>query len=251
MSDKTLVEMLRNESRCSTCLPVCLENILGIEFECHEMECSECHSKAYNALADAIEREYLPRPRYEDGEPVQFGDAAKLYGATLNHVAEIDFYENGRIRIKGTSATSTSNGCISEFCCDAKDRLKRPALEVLDADDVPIRVGDHVWFKQGTHYDGVEYVVTEITKTQVHYKNSESEYPKGGCPHYCASSNLTHKQPDSLERIEEDAEKSVCEYFGRKIGDCENCEGFGGCRVKMMRDLLRRQRDVLKKDNKH
>ena len=233
MSDKTLVEKLRDEYRCSTCLPVCLENILGIKFECHEMECSECHSKAYNALADAIEREYLPRPRYEDGEPVQFGDATKLYGATLNHVAEIDFYENGRIRIKGTSATSTSNECISEFCCDAKDRLKRPAPEVLDADGVPIKVGDTLW----NLCNGVK-VVADGLRDGGFYSSIGGDYTRN--PRV-----FSHRQPDSLERIEEDAGKSVCEYFSRKIGDCENCEGFGGCREKMMRNLLRRQRTLL------
>ena len=243
MSDKTLVEMLRSEDRCSTCLPVCLENILGIEFECHEMECSECHSKAYNALADAIERKYLPLPMLE-GKPLIVGDKVDGYNQEGAEVVAVMNSEMVVVRSTVRGGNGYHDEAYPLLLWDVSD-LVRHNTEVLDSDGIPIRVGDHVWFKQGTHYDNVEYVVTEITKTQVHYKNSESEYPRGECPHYCASSNLTHKQPDSLERIEEDAEKSVCEYFSRKIGDCENCEGFGGCRVKMMRDLLRRQRAIL------
>ena len=176
MSDKTLVEMLRNESRCSTCLPVCLENILGIEFECHEMECSECHSKAYNALADAIECEYLPRPRYEDGEHVQFGDiyTDKCGREWKNGIKSIHIDCNGDFSLHDNTI-----GHVGRYEVFGQDR----------------RVKRH--------------------------------------------------KPDSLERIEEDAGKSVCEYFGRKIGDCENCKGFGGCMEKMLRDLLRRQREIL------
>lgn len=226
MSDKTVVEKLREaakHAREEKGLPVYTPDQL-------------------EKLADAIEREYLPRPRFDDGEPVQFGDEfySDEHDSTYKTTMFV-LYADGSYRVNQAGC----NACQYE----PGERVKRLKPEVLDDDGVPIRVRDHVWFKQGTHYDGVEYVVTEITKTQVHYKNSESEYPKGECSHYCASSNLTHKQPDSLERIEEDAEKSVCEYFGRKIGDCENCEGFGRCREKMTRDLLRRQRNILERDS--
>ena len=167
MSDKTLVEQLRDGKKRSICLPGNLENILGVKFQCHGIECSECYARAFNALADAIEREYLPRQK----------------------------------------------------------------TEVLDADGVPIHVGDKVWYLKTNKY----LIVSELGKNWFRATDNMKHDPL----------SFSHKQPDSLERIEEDAEKYVCEYFNRKIGDCENCEGFGGCREKMLRDLLRRQRELL------
>ena len=58
MSDKTVVERLRDEAKRA-------QEERGLPVYTPEK---------IEKLADAIEREYLPRPRYEDGEPIQFGD---------------------------------------------------------------------------------------------------------------------------------------------------------------------------------
>ena len=241
MNDKTLVERLL-EAKPVSCAD--FARMFGIECQ-EQKDCITCKHIVCCSIANAIEGEYIPRPRYEDGEPVQFGDTYtdKKGREWKNGIKSIHIDCNGDFSLHDNTI-----GNVGRYEVFGQDRrVKRHKPEVLDADGVPIHVGDHVWFKQGTHYDGVEYVVTEVTKTQVHYKNSESEYPRGGCPHYCASNNLTHKEPDSLERIEKDAGKLTCEYFNQEFGDCENCEGFGGCHEKMALDLLRRQREVLGK----
>ena len=231
MSDKTLVEKMRETAKNAR----------------EERKLPVYPPDQLEKLADAIEREYierrkaLPLPLYEDDEPVQFGDATKLYGVTLNHIAEIDFYENGRIRIKGTSVTSTSNECISEFCCDAKDRLKRPSPDVLDADGVQIRVGDTVW-EVGRHRP---LKVTAVEPGIVSYETEDGAHGM-----YYAIGDLTHKQPDSLERIDEDAKESVCVYFDKQGSTkCSGCDKslhpYLECHQEMMLDLLNRQRKVL------
>ena len=58
MSDKTLVERLREEAKTA-------RDERGLPVYTPEK---------IEKLADAIEREDVPRPRYEDGEPIQFGD---------------------------------------------------------------------------------------------------------------------------------------------------------------------------------
>lgn len=55
---------------------------------------------------------------------------------------------------------------------------------------------------------------------------------------------------DTQEKIDADAEKSFCEYFGHGSGICKEggvCEAHGSsepCRALMIRDLLRRQREL-------
>ena len=172
MNDKTLVERLIEAKPIS-----CADFARMFDIECREQKnCVTCKHIVCCSIANAIEGEYIPRPRYEDGEPVQFGD---IY--TDKHGRE---WKNG---IK-----SIHIDCNGDFSLH---------------DNTIGHVGRYEVFGQDRR--------------------------------------VKRHKPDSLERIEEDAGKSVCQYFNRKIGDCENCEGFGGCTEKMLRDLLRRQREIL------
>ena len=178
MSDKTLVERMI-EAKPVSCAD--FAKILGIE--CLEQkDCITCRHIICCSIANEIEGWYIPRPRYEDGEPVQFGDTYtdKNGSEWKNGIKSIHIDCNGDFSLHDSTI-----GDVGRYEVFGRDR----------------RVKRH--------------------------------------------------KPDNLERIEEDAGKSVCEYFNRKIGDCKDCEGFGGCRVKMTRDLLRRQREVLERDNKH
>ena len=59
--------------------------------------------------------------------------------------------------------------------------------------------------------------------------------------------NISHEEPDSLELIEADTGKGVCDYFAEQDGYKCDCHGvlYNDCRQHMMLDLLRRQREVL------
>ena len=69
---------------------------------------------------------------------------------------------------------------------------------------------------------------------------------------------LTHELPESWERLEEDAKKPTCEYFGHQLGDgqCETChaytdstpQGGRGCRYAQMADLVRRAKALAERD---
>lgn len=54
----------------------CAENLPRITGKCCEENngCNACLKSTLDAIADQIERETLPRPRFEDGELVQVGD---------------------------------------------------------------------------------------------------------------------------------------------------------------------------------
>ena len=227
MSDKTLVERLREGNNANaTCAAAAIGALLNRDHtaNCLGTECRNCINEMIKKLADAIEREYLPRPRFEDGEPVQFGDKFVYDKST------------GQSSIVFKFGYTTIDGCtIYDSMGNCSLHPKRPEPEVLDADGVPIKVGDTLW----NLCNGVKVVVDGL-RDGGFYSSIGGDYTRN--PRV-----FSHKQPDSLERIEEDAGKLTCEYFGKKIGDCESCEGFGGCREKMLRDLLRRQREVLER----
>ena len=85
-----------------------------------------------------LDRCALPRPRFEDGEPVQFGElvGGNLFGAV--NVSAIEFTEDG------TYVKDEPDGDWSTSLEATTNRLKRHVPEVLGADGVPIKVGDMV-----------------------------------------------------------------------------------------------------------
>lgn len=179
-----------------------------------------------------LDRYYLPRPLFEDGEPVQIGDRYLMMNGTPDIASSFAY-------TKGDADYVRINGHRMEL----HERVKRPKQPVLDADGVPIEVGDAVWIlKDSEHakwtviepydrYDGIQTVYVESRGIKGH-----------ACPE-----NLTHREPDTQERIDADVPKTVCKYFGASGKPCDECPIHGskiGCSNEKMRDLLRRQREL-------
>lgn len=102
-------------------------------------------------LADEIERYYIPRPRFEDGTPVQFGDEVRAENVTykVNEIALSEsnwFLRQSQAQILGGSIGSP---------------VYRPNPRVLDADGVEIKVGDTVW---SSMYGDNSFTVERISK---------------------------------------------------------------------------------------
>lgn len=175
-------------------------------------------------------------PRFEDGERVWYGDAFVDDQGGERRVAHI--------------ALSEGSACITDSKLLGSDRasgeaFKRPAPEMLDADGVPIKVGDTVW-----HYSGFAHgVVTSIDEDSL---MGTVRYVNGSMEFIDVARDLTHTRPDSWERLEEDAKKGVCEYAGayRKSGtidshECDGCrfDAYGvcpTCEQQMALDIIRR-----------
>ena len=181
-------------------------------------------------LLEEIEREYLPRPRFEDGEPVKEGDTICI---------------DGHLPLKVNSWSIRNDG-LTVFSCPTSHRsiktgdcVKRPEPEVLDADGVPIRIGDTVWNVN----TGKCLVVKGFSERWfLAIEDTIKHNPLA----------FSHKEPDSLERIEADAKLDVCVYYeGRDEHKCDGCRGAYcfECKHEMMLDLLRRQREVLERDH--
>lgn len=172
-------------------------------------------------------------PRFEDGEPVMLGDKVH-YASTHNDETAIE-----------VESITAMDGyfvlCDDEYRSNQYEqgqRVKRPAQSVLDADGVEIKVGDTV-HEVGT---GREFTVERLPNPDA-YQGVMLRHPNGGSTSL-DSSRLTHIAPDSWERLEEDAQKNECDYFGAKDGDnCYTCIAGGcttGCtRIKSL-DIVRR-----------
>lgn len=141
-----------------------------------------------------LDRCAIPRPRFEDGEPVQFGDSP----VGLDGVEKFIFTRS----CGGSCQMQDANGnMLTVF---PGERVKRRAPEVLGADGLPLDEDDTVY---GTGREQHRYTV------QVPYSINEVigqrfcvqcyDHDEGNIT-WCDPSMLTHTPPDTLERLRDD-----------------------------------------------
>lgn len=175
-------------------------------------------------------------PRFEDGEPVWFGDDLDCL---RGRVCWIELHDGVVNLFSGDEHLIL---CVGE-------RAKRPARVVLDADGVPIHEGDTVWHCNGLASGVVMSIDADsLMHTTRYVDGSGTEFRD-------AARNLTHARPDSWERLEEDAAKHPCGYAevvkGREFNDCGDCPWWGECGGRseselMARDIIRRAKKLAK-----
>lgn len=124
----------------------------------------------------------------------------------------------------------------------------------LDADGVPIRIGDVVWYVGECVDIAKDYplnvagfvMLLGTTGTFIETR----EYPDGAIE----PESLTHKKPeqaDSWEKLEEDANKGVCDYAGAPVDEdgmttCDGCrfQKHEECYQGMILDVLKRAKKL-------
>lgn len=121
------------------------------------------------------------------------------------------------------------------------------ADHVLAADGLPLREGEHVYHVE----TGAELVVKELPKPGAYQAVVVFAPPASHLMMSFDPDRLTHQRPvaDSWERLEEDAGKGACDYFGHEDDMvCRGCPASGkGCEETMARDLVRRARALAEK----
>lgn len=145
-----------------------------------------CNSAAVDAfleLADEIERYYIPRPRFEDGEPVQFDDQLDC-----GYVRGITFNSDKNTNYRGRFGIILDN---DTRLYKVGEPVRRPQPKVYDADGVEINVGDTVWCRWERYPHEVEIVKPHYVRTTDGHQFPHPE-------------DLTHKEPDSLEKLRDD-----------------------------------------------
>lgn len=159
---------------------------------CHSVELDSGRvmlnpSEAAN-LANEIEKYYIPRPRFEDGEPVQFGDEFINCHGHNNTVSSITYTRGNKDYV---SLNAWTKQVLDE-------PVKRPEPKVLDADGEEIKVGDTVYTTGTDGYNDEEYVVDRIIETD--HEIRVFGMGRGWMPPYL----LTHREPDSLKKAVDD-----------------------------------------------
>lgn len=152
-----------------------------------------------------LDRCTVARPRFADGEPVQWcedrvlweGDTQGFYFNALSESGVPLAKGGGKIRAR---AEMTEDGFV-----------KRPAPEVLGADGLPIKVGDAMWSLSGAG---------PLTVTSLH---TDDPTPDGGDSPWADldddglyswiyAGSLTHTPPDTLERLRDDMCRTAEEW---------------------------------------
>lgn len=178
----------------------------------HERTCRDCITKMMTAIADRIDAERaLPDgiewPRFEDGGLVRIGDELEFEGKTML-VCDATFYADGwALWCDREDTSGRLHGSYGE-------RVKRPAPKVLDADGVPIKVGDVVYFVGGA---GVRYAVKDIGfEPGGAFVDIIDEQVRGLL--MVSPEKLTHERPDSWRLWGDDLDMSV------KVGEVDKVE---------------------------
>lgn len=200
-----------------------------------EKQVADLRAKLANAeVPTERERQILDMwPRFEDGEPVMIGDEVNGLGG---EIVEVYITEN---------ETAIWNSSANHMHLSPGERVKRPAPKVLDADGVEIKVGDTVYgIGRNQHlYEIIDphHIDPEVGEAfSVRcYDRDESEE----C--HCRPELLTHTLPDSWERLEDDAAKEPCDYFGFEDKPCDDGAGcpankLGNCSKLKASDIIRR-----------
>lgn len=185
---------------------------------------------------DYLSRCFILRPRYEDGEPVQWVDPG------------ID-WDDGKswafnaIDQTGQAVALGQSNVAARSAMTEDGRVKRRIAKVLGADDLPITADETVYPTYGTHTGEPCEVIAVLGQDTVIVAVPSGEHERFDGRY------LVHTHPDTQERIDEDAEKFYCVYFGG-YGACGTCPASAGelskksCKQQQILDLLRRQREL-------
>ena len=187
--------------------------------------------------SEDIEKRLMPEgmewPRFEDGKPVRIWDEVD-FGSVCGAVSSIELQNCGYFVVH------ICDGAEGRYHsqCFSGERVKRPVSKVLDKDGIETRVGDTVWNASGTEF---EVMALSGDGKTVHVKWGNGRDVKTGA---CPAKAFTHERPDSLERLEEDALKSACEYFNQSNG-CGGCPHYPSeCNTDKAKDLVRRAKSL-------
>lgn len=266
--------------------------------DCPNIPCLKCENKLFNRIADEIDREmdelresfanptyvniedavrevalgiddlgstkaaidryYLPRPLFDDGDPVYIG-------------AEIDDRNRGKLEVSRICYTDGgfyfnnsrgSNGRkMKGITYKYGERVGRPKQHVLDADGVPIEVGDVGWL---IHLrEPIKVRVEEISQACKWVRTIRLDEDHDLDKHFLTTwDKFSHREPDTQERIDEDAQKYASDYWRCNGVGCHECPsmidgekpshryGVDWCSDAKTLDLLRRQRELDSKEGK-
>ncbi len=201
---------------------------------CDEAEtCKECRVKAMRAIADRIDREMVELPKDAEGEPIHIGDVLFSSGNECRVVSITVKADEACVGVhtdEGAFLPSVNPKYLS------RKNIKPLESEVLDADGVPIEVGDTVYCDD----DPEQLIVDSFDDPGCVYLTLAKS--PNGMLYTIEPSRLSHERPDSWERIEDDAKLAPRDYLEKRGMNPEKTERI----ASMMADLVRRAKALAK-----
>lgn len=173
------------------------------------------------ADADKMHPEGVEWPRFEDGEPVKFGDLYLNAQGNRSEIQYIGFRPDGFKVNRGQKRNEWKA---------YGEPVKRPDPEVLDADGVPIKVGDTVYSNGGLFVN--EFIVKGFSPAM----HVIAKWPAFNESMIAPGYKFTHRKPDTQEDIDADAQLLISESFFDSRRDMFE---------DRVLDLLKRQRKLL------
>lgn len=160
--------------------------------------------------------EGLEWPRFEDGEPIAYGDAPDGIAAVM-------------VMLDGSGYELID---MPDYAVRPRgERVKRPEPEVLAADGLPIKIGDTVYLESfGRPF-------TVVGFDGAYLKDADGGHLRADC--------ATHTPPDTQEQIDEDALMDAGKYVAGhpEAARLREYPTSFSAKQAMMSDLLRRQRE--------
>ena len=181
------------------------------------------------------ERVKRPAPKVltADGEPLEVGQT--VYALNDDRPYTVKKVETNRVTV------NAGEGAYDVWKAPTYLAHHRP---VLDADGVPIELGDDLYSVEG----GLKLHVSNIDRVSCMIATSAMF----ALDKWADPSMFTHTkpEPDNWERIEEDAEKDPCSYFGFDGEEtCGKCPASGkNCEQTMALDIVRRAKALAERE---
>lgn len=209
-------------------------------------------------ISDWLNRWFIARPRFEDGDIVQWGADDIDWGDGINWKFNA-IAEDGRpLAYSGMMdavASMTENG-----------RVKRITGSVNLSDGLPAERGQTVYLVPGAYRgripaDCERLTVVSVTSAGIVVLQGSDMFGEGVREKFLPET-LTHTRPDSQSRIEADALLHTTDYWGCSSIECYACpalidgkrpyELYGvelytkdsACAAAQRLDLMRRQREL-------
>lgn len=188
------------------------------------------------------ERVKRPAVLAADGQPLEVGQTVWV-AENGNRFHVVWLCDDGLVQ-------GTLNGDLMKYLKPEQLTHQRP---VLDADGVPIRVGDEVY---GT-VEGGPFIVTEVSDKGSVFVDA---FPDTGM-HGSMFTHTKPEPPDSWEKIEEDIGKLFSDYWGCKLLTCDKCPaavdgkkpyrrfGVDNCIIARNVDLVRRCKALAERES--
>ena len=189
-----------------------------------------CEVMSHDGIVKNATEIHVFKPKVVDADGVEIHAGDVLYSVETGGSVTVDSIE------PGNPWFATTDGAL-QHC--AKFAHRAP---VLAADGKPLKAGEAVWHVG----NGVEFTVIGLPRSG-EYQAVKLRLDDGAVTGLDPD-QLTHEQPDTWERLEHDAEKTVCEYFGANY-DCANCPlESARCAEEVKKDIIRRAKKLAERE---